>query len=470
MDAKEEGFLREIRAAPAEDGPRGTYADWLNERSDPRGEFINLQLALAKMDIWDPQRKVLEALEAKLWKEHHKEWMVQFGAEFGGVSPDLHIFRRGFLDSGSAYDDARRQALNQITANPELIVPLTRLAGADFAHIYQQPWMQQIRDISLDTPGIPAEMAIFPNIRKLEVNISSVAELQSLARHLPNVESLDIGCDADAARIIASLAGGIWKNLRSLDVSVAENCDFGLLAKGSLKEQLHKLKARFSSSFDSAATQRSLLEALPGLTALQDLDLRVCYDLRNMQDFADLFQRLPPGLQSLELNAFRAELDITGIPIKPLSNLKRLAISIDNQSLEFFVGDLFPKLEILEIKTFDRIDMRPFEDPQSPLRHLRSLFIEEACPSWNVDWRPFIENMDKLIHLDLHHPRAERAFREQLDTLREAQKEGPVLMPELAVLNNKILPKPPRKKTAITRAGEGASGLDGATPPGNQLG
>ena len=45
-DRETEAALRAaIYAAPADDGPRSVYADWLQERGDPRGEFIMLQLA-----------------------------------------------------------------------------------------------------------------------------------------------------------------------------------------------------------------------------------------------------------------------------------------------------------------------------------------------------------------------------------------------------------------------------------------
>lgn len=40
-------FLRAIIAAPDDDLPRLVYADYLDERGDPRGEFIRLQIALA---------------------------------------------------------------------------------------------------------------------------------------------------------------------------------------------------------------------------------------------------------------------------------------------------------------------------------------------------------------------------------------------------------------------------------------
>lgn len=45
LSAEEDAMLAAIEAAPDEDGPRLVYADWLQQRGDPRGEFIALQLA-----------------------------------------------------------------------------------------------------------------------------------------------------------------------------------------------------------------------------------------------------------------------------------------------------------------------------------------------------------------------------------------------------------------------------------------
>jgi uncharacterized protein (TIGR02996 family) len=43
---EEKGFLRAIAADPADDRNRLIYADWLEERGDPRGEYIRLRLSL----------------------------------------------------------------------------------------------------------------------------------------------------------------------------------------------------------------------------------------------------------------------------------------------------------------------------------------------------------------------------------------------------------------------------------------
>jgi uncharacterized protein (TIGR02996 family) len=44
----EDAFLRAIAAAPADDAPRLVYADWLDERGDPRGIYLRAELKWAR--------------------------------------------------------------------------------------------------------------------------------------------------------------------------------------------------------------------------------------------------------------------------------------------------------------------------------------------------------------------------------------------------------------------------------------
>jgi uncharacterized protein (TIGR02996 family) len=58
------------------------YADYLQEQGDPRGEFIQVQLALEDPAKSAAQRKELTRREEKLLKEHEKEWL-------GDLAPHL---------------------------------------------------------------------------------------------------------------------------------------------------------------------------------------------------------------------------------------------------------------------------------------------------------------------------------------------------------------------------------------------
>src|SRR5437764_6172383 len=81
----DDAFLRAILAHPDDDLPRLVYADWLDERGDPKGEFIRLQCELERLAPNDPGRKRLESREAALWAAHQSKWeapLRRLGAEY----------------------------------------------------------------------------------------------------------------------------------------------------------------------------------------------------------------------------------------------------------------------------------------------------------------------------------------------------------------------------------------------------
>ncbi|MFO0808491.1 MAG: TIGR02996 domain-containing protein [Gemmataceae bacterium] len=81
-------FLQAIRAAPDDDLPRLVYADWLEERGDPRGEFIRLQC----QDALNPTLGVATRI-AELEAEFGLEWAGPLEERFS-----RYRFRRGFVE------------------------------------------------------------------------------------------------------------------------------------------------------------------------------------------------------------------------------------------------------------------------------------------------------------------------------------------------------------------------------------
>jgi uncharacterized protein (TIGR02996 family) len=71
----DDAFLQIILENPDDDAPRLIYADWLEERGDPRGEFIRVQCELARLPQRHPGRAALEAREAQLLAEHENAWL-----------------------------------------------------------------------------------------------------------------------------------------------------------------------------------------------------------------------------------------------------------------------------------------------------------------------------------------------------------------------------------------------------------
>ena len=93
-------FLTAILENPADDDPRLVYADWLDERCDPRGEFIRVQCRLARVVSKDKCLFELEIREGELLHEFAETWA---GAIAGLV--DWWAFHRGFVEEiGTAAD------------------------------------------------------------------------------------------------------------------------------------------------------------------------------------------------------------------------------------------------------------------------------------------------------------------------------------------------------------------------------
>ena len=79
-------LLAQIYADPAADGPRLVYADYLQERDDPRGEFIAMQILRR-----DPLR------ERELIAAHGRAWIGEL-ADVVDLRPEAETtFERGFL-------------------------------------------------------------------------------------------------------------------------------------------------------------------------------------------------------------------------------------------------------------------------------------------------------------------------------------------------------------------------------------
>src|SRR4051812_10910093 len=85
-----DAFLEAIREEPDDDAVRLIYADWLEERGDPRGEFIWAQVEAARLERDDSRRAPLRARAWELLQANWEAW----------VEPLRRILRRGHPASG----------------------------------------------------------------------------------------------------------------------------------------------------------------------------------------------------------------------------------------------------------------------------------------------------------------------------------------------------------------------------------
>src|SRR5437762_2497871 len=94
----EDAFLRAVLEHPDDDGPRLVYADWLEERGDPRGAFIRAQVELERLDPDDPRRPDLACRAERLLAEHRRGWLAPIDRLRGEIY-GADVFRRGFVDT-----------------------------------------------------------------------------------------------------------------------------------------------------------------------------------------------------------------------------------------------------------------------------------------------------------------------------------------------------------------------------------
>src|SRR5262245_19483422 len=93
-----------IEAALVEDpndlASRAAYADLLHEQGDPRGELIQMQLALEKPGLPSAERKRLQAREKELLGRHQREWLGPLApyllTDKGGTGA-TYRFSRGWI-------------------------------------------------------------------------------------------------------------------------------------------------------------------------------------------------------------------------------------------------------------------------------------------------------------------------------------------------------------------------------------
>src|SRR3569833_596282 len=121
-------LIVDCAAAPDDDRPRLVYADFLQQRGDPRGDFIALQCAYEVARAADDDS--LSVLLAKRWRKLLDEHEVQWVAGAWSVLPRSMKFRRGFIEH-ALLDDA--EELGNVMTQLRPYAPLLRALAAAHA-------------------------------------------------------------------------------------------------------------------------------------------------------------------------------------------------------------------------------------------------------------------------------------------------------------------------------------------------
>src|SRR5262245_30098562 len=77
------------------------YGDYLAEQGDPRGEFVQVQIALEDDRRPPSERKRLAARVGELLEAHRDEWLGPLATHFPPGEGLLNVvtFRRGWIDA-----------------------------------------------------------------------------------------------------------------------------------------------------------------------------------------------------------------------------------------------------------------------------------------------------------------------------------------------------------------------------------
>src|SRR5207253_814100 len=134
-----------IRDAPADDGPRLIYADWLDEHGQPdRADLIRLQCALDRLGDDDPRKADLRDRERQLAEAHEARWT----AELKPLVTDWS-FRRGVIDGVSVSPE-------QFLTNGAAVFDLAPVRKVRFIEVgdrlrdlVRSPLLRHVRELDL---------------------------------------------------------------------------------------------------------------------------------------------------------------------------------------------------------------------------------------------------------------------------------------------------------------------------------
>jgi uncharacterized protein (TIGR02996 family) len=222
-------FLQEIIASPDDDTPRLIYADWLDERGDPRGEFIRVQCELATLTRpaatpWNgmygapspyssPKKAVRAASDLPRFQQllqrqlalsmtHSPAWVQPFQRHVSGV-----LFSRGFVEGCAVRAvDFVEQADHWFRQSPLRQLHVKHI-GEFLAAMLRSPHLLRLHTLEFNVSG-----------RRLH---DHEAQLLAICPNLANLRNLSLGYNEIGARGIQAILDSVHlqglQNLRGIN-------------------------------------------------------------------------------------------------------------------------------------------------------------------------------------------------------------------------------------------------------------
>jgi uncharacterized protein (TIGR02996 family) len=278
MAPEEAAFLDRVCADPDDDAPRLIFADWLDERGDPRGEFIRVQVALARLPVGDPRRDTLADREAALLARFHAPWSDPLKGIAGWT-----VFRRGFVETvnidGRTFlrraDDLFRLApvrhiwLLDVGSTLERVMACPQLARLTALTVYAQHIDERLARFLVESPHLGGLRAL--NIGRNRVGDRGVERLAWTPRFrdLATVDLSDNAVGDAGARTLAESSN--LANLESLELRRNDltRAGLGYLCSSSVLARLRYL----GLAQNHVRTPREWTPPAGGVMALTSLDL-----------------------------------------------------------------------------------------------------------------------------------------------------------------------------------------------------
>jgi uncharacterized protein (TIGR02996 family) len=287
----DEAFLHVVVESPDDDAPRLVYADWLEERGDPRGEFIRVQCHLARLAPGDPRYFDLYRRTEQLWAAHSETWLQPFRRALAERSLSFHdalfygqmypplgpLFDRGFLEKVS-------MAADQFLTLADMLFRLTPvrkavLLGArdHLSALARSPYLARLKALGLR--GQPNERVsgdfsdYDPGPCWLAPIGDGGARVLAASPHLGGLTALDLGYnEVEDAGVQALAACPGLAGLTELDLSLNRIGDGGARALASSPHLSRLGTLNLAGNSVRCAGARALVTS-PHLACLTKLDL-----------------------------------------------------------------------------------------------------------------------------------------------------------------------------------------------------
>lgn len=211
-------LLRAVLADPEHDSPKQVYADALAQAGDPRGELIQLELALAG-PLSIPKRDAYNRRHAELLEAHKKTWFPYKVGSYRTRGGFLHAVR-------GTYRQLR--AANAMFASEPIVEVEVELAEGDAERLAEAPWLPRVRRLivrgRLGDDDFAALWDAAGHLRALNVTACGLtpSAFAQLGDGMPILERLVLTGNPLGDAGVANLRS--WRHLGQLETLYLSSC------------------------------------------------------------------------------------------------------------------------------------------------------------------------------------------------------------------------------------------------------